>query len=306
MMRTQWQTEIENLRRDNRSGSEEIAARALELLIDVIDDSMPDSEKSYRQWLLRIGRELVAAQPSMGVLFRLVSDMLWACHKSVSGGQIRQDALIFLQDYQAHVGAALDALAGRASEYLAKYPVIMTYSRSSTVVRVLRRMAERSLRVRVLCSEGRPMLEGQILANELGWAGMDVTLGVDMALFSWLPEASALLLGADSLTGAGIVNKIGSVELVRAAFELDIPRIVVCTSHKFLPSDYPVARKLRAGDPNEIMPSSDANVIVRNVNYDVTPLEIVSLVITEKALLRTDQVAAELAHVQAYPGLRGK
>lgn len=297
-----WESEIEQLRRDNRSGAEEIANRALELLIDAIGDSLPDGAISYRRWLLHIGREIVAAQPSMGGLFRLVNNMLWACHGAMGGEQIRQNALAFLQEYRARVGSDLETLAQIAADYLAKYPVIMTYSRSATVLRALTTMAGHE-QIRVLCSEGRPMFEGQTLASELGWAGIEVTVGIDMALFGWLPQTEALVLGADSLSDSGLVNKIGTAQLVRAAVERDIPRIVLCTSQKFLPSDYLIEQNLRVGDAEQIMPASE-NVTVSNTYFDITPLDLISVVITEKGPLVGGRLTEELARIRTYPGLR--
>lgn len=305
MPRNGWQAAIEELRRDNRSGSMEIEVRALGLLLDAIGDSVPSDVTDYRRWLLRISREVVAAQPSMAVLFRLLNDMLWACHDALPAERIRLGALTFLQEHQARNQVALGALVDAAAEHLASYRTIMTYSRSSTVLRALTAMAERNLHVRVLCSEGRPMYEGQTLASELGWAGLEVTLGIDMALFGWLPEADALVLGADSVSISGVVNKIGSAELARAAAELDIPRIVLCTSSKFLPNDYLLDQRMPFGDPGEIMPVSSENLTIQNVYFDITPLDLIATVITEDGPLEHARLAEELAQIRTYPGLRG-
>jgi len=306
MARRQWRTEIEQLRRDNRSGAAEIAERALHLLIDVIGDSAPSGAISYREWLMRISREVVAAQPSMGVLFRLVNDMLWACHEAMGGEDIRQGALHFLHTYQERARQALETLTQHAAGSLEPYRVLMTYSRSSTVLGALARMAERGWKGRVLCSEGRPMLEGQGLANELSWLGVNVTLGIDMALFGWLPQANALVVGADGLGAAGVVNKIGTAALMQAAFDREVPCIVLCTTSKLLPKDYMVGAHLRSGDPEEIMPVSSDKITVRNEYFDVSPLELVSAVITEKGRLEGEQIAAELDQIRTYPGLRGR
>lgn len=306
MARTEWQKSIEELRRDNRSGSMEIEARALDLLVDAIGDSVPRGAASYRQWLLRISREVVSAQPSMAVLFRLVDDMLWACHDAGPAEQTRLGALGFLQEHQARKQAALDAVIAAAAEHLASYRTIMTYSRSSTVSSALVAMAGSGCRVRVFCSEGRPMFEGQTLASELAWAGAEVTLGIDMALFGWLPEVNALVLGADSVSVSGVVNKIGTAELVRAAAELEIPRIVLCTTSKFLPNDYFLDRSMRSGDPEEIMPVSGENLTVRNVYFDITPLGLISTVISEGGALDHARLTEELSQIRIYPGLRGR
>jgi len=306
MPRIHWQAEIAQLRKDNRSGAQEITERALELLMDVIAESIPGGAISYRQWLVRISRDLVAAQPSMASLFRLVNDMLWACHEAMGAQEMREKALAFLDAYRATMQASLEQLAQHAAEFLKQYPAIMTYSRSSTLLRAFRLMAERKVAFRVLCSEARPMYEGQTLASELAWAGIEVVVGIDMALFGWLDEANALVLGSDSLSDTGVVNKIGSAALVHAAAERDIPRIILCTTNKFLPEGYLLGRHLASGSPDEIMPASDRRITVRNVYFDVTPLEEISWVISEEGVLGREDLLRALAGIHIYPALRGQ
>lgn len=306
MPRTPWRTALDQLRRDNRSGASEITITALHMLIDVVGDSVPGSAGAYRSWLVRTSRELVAAQPAMASLFRLVNDMLWEVDTAPTGERMRQAALSYLQNYQARNEAALDALEQSAVAFLTSYAGIMTYSRSATVARALRALRQGNRNLRVFCSEGRPALEGQALASELAWADIDVTLGVDMALFGWLGEVRALVVGADSLSASGLVNKLGTEPLMRAAAERDLPRIVLCTGMKLLPGDYVLQQGLRSGDPEEIMPVSSKHLTVRNVYFDVTPLDLVSTVITERGPLGHTELLAELSGLQTYPGLRGK
>ena len=280
------------------------------MLIDAVGDSVPGTAGAYRATLVRLSRQLMAAQPAMAPLFRLVNDMLWEVGDAPSGGAMRLGALTYLQEYQARHEAALEALAQRAAEFLAPHArpgsAIMTYSRSSTVSRVLQVLRVGNRDLRVYCSEGRPVLEGQALASELAWADVEVTLGVDMALFGWLNEVQALVVGADSLSAAGLVNKIGTAPLMRAAAEHELPRIVLCTGDKLLPGDYMLQQGLRSGDPEEIMPIASRRLTVRNVYFDVTPLELVSTVITERGPLERATLLAELAALRTYPGLMGK
>lgn len=306
MPRTPWRTALDQLRRDHRSGAEAIALNALHMLIDAVGDSVSSNADAYRKWLVRISRELIAAQPAMASLFRLVNDMLWKVDAAVTGERMRQETLTYLQNYQAHNEATLDAVMQRAVEVLAQHTTIMTYSRSATVVQVLQALRQGNRNLQIYCSEGRPMLEGQTLASELTWAEIDVTLGVDMALFGWLSEVRALVVGADSLSASGLVNKIGTEPLMRAAAERDLPRIVLCTSMKLLPDDYVLQQGLRSGDAEEIMPVSSKRLMVRNVYFDITPLDLISTVITERGPLGHAELLEELSGLRTYPGLRGK
>lgn len=304
MPRMQWQSELAQLRQDNRANAQEILYRAVDLLIDAIGDSIPGGAISYRRWLVRTGRELVAAQPTVGELYRLVNDMLWACDEALGGQEIRQQALDFLQGYRATADEALEQLAEYAATALLPYAVMLTYSRSTTLLRAMTALVARKKRFRVICSEGRPASEGQALASELTWAGIEVTLGIDMALFGWLEEANALVLGARSLSRLGVVNKIGSAALVRAAYEREVPCLLLCSTRKFLPGDYLLAQHLVIGPPDEIMPTTSDRLTVRNVQYDITPLDLISTVITEQGALSGDELLRALDVIQTYPGLR--
>ena len=298
-----WQFELDQLREDHRVGAQEIARRALNLLLDLVGDSQPRGVQSYRRWLLRVGRELIVVQPAMGVLFRMVNDMLWASDRGMDAETIRQDALTFLQDYQSQSGARLEAFNREAGSYLERYERIATHSRSSSLVGALTLLGRRK-RLQVYCGESRPMYEGQTLANELAWAGHSVVLGVDMALFGWLAEVDALVVGADGLARDGMVNKLGTAALMRAAVEIDLPRIVVCTTDKMLPANCLPRQGLGGGAPEEIMPASEEMIQIRNDYFDVTPLEDVSLVLTDAGVLQGEVLYEALDALQVYPGLR--
>ena len=306
MATNRWRQEIDRLIADNRSGAEEILTEAISLLIDTIGDSTPSERDEYSRWLLRLGRDLIGAKPSMANLFRLVNGMLWVADEAGTADGMRARALEHLQEYRARRASELEQVAVQASETLTAYPALMTYSRSTTVLRTLTMMAEKGSARPVYLSESRPMLEGQTLASELVWAGLRVTVGIDMALFGWLSEVRALVLGADSLSVHGIVNKLGTAALARQACERDLPVHVVCTTQKFLPSEYYAGRELGGGPADEIMPDSSDRLTVRNVYFDVTPLDFITSVITERGTLKDDALLDALKEIRVFPGLRGR
>ncbi len=305
MLSKRWRQEIDKMIADRRASYDEIVSRAITLLIDAIGDSVPSDAASYRQWLLRLSRELIGARHSSAHLFRLVNGMLWAT-EGASAQEMRQRALTYLQDYRANLAVTLEELAESAAKVLAAYPTIMTFSRSTTVARTLTLMAEQGRARAIYCSEGRPNYEGQTLASELSWAGMRVTLGVDMALFGWLPQIRALAIGADSISSQGMVSKLGTAALTRAARELEIPVYVLCTSDKFMPAEYYSGRDLDSGPREEIMPESNDRLSVSNVYFDVTPLDQITSVMTEQGRLQGDELLSALRQVRIFPGLRGR
>ncbi len=306
MPANRWQQGIDKLMADRRSSAQEIVHEALGLLIDAIGDSVPNEMSSYRNWLMRLGRELIGARPGTAHLFRLVNGMLWATEGATSPQEVRERALTFLQEYHTASARALEAVAKAAARVLSTYPVLMTFSRSTTVLRTLTLMAEQGNERPIYLSEGRPNYEGQTLASELAWAGLRVTLGVDMALFGWLPQVRALVVGADSLSTQGMVAKLGTAPLTHAAQELEVPVYVLCTADKFMPTEYYSGHDLGSGPPEEIMPESTERLAVSNTYYDITPLDQITAVITERGRLQSDMLLGALKQMRIYPGLRGR
>jgi len=305
MPRAQWETDLEELATDTSSGAAELEGHATGALRMAVIDSIPGDVDAYRQWLMRAGRRLISARPSMAGIFRLVNDMLWACSAVDSASEMRATALTFLDERQVAIESAVASVAAHASEVLAGYSSVMTYSRSSTVLRALLHMVRAGKETRAICGEGRPALEGQLLAIELGSAGVPVTLGTDMALFGWLSQAEALVVGADSISSAGFVNKVGTGALMNAAAARDIPRIVLSTSTKFLPEGYSAVQELRNGDPDEVMPATQ-NVTVLNPYFEIVPLDEASLLVCEDGPLRVQALVDRLRDLRIYPGLMGK
>ena len=114
MPRTPWRTAIDQLRRDNRSGAAEITRRALDMLIDAVGDSVPGTAGAYRATLVRLSRQLMAAQPAMAPLFRLVNDIGPNIDIPAPdmGTSAREMAWIF-DEYRKHRDSALGVVTGK-------------------------------------------------------------------------------------------------------------------------------------------------------------------------------------------------
>ena len=76
---------------------------------------------------------------------------------------------------------------------------ILTFSYSSSVLAVLLEAHARQRLSAVLCTESRPILEGQRLSQELARAGIAVELGVDAAIATFTAQADMALVGATAL-----------------------------------------------------------------------------------------------------------
>lgn len=92
----------------------------------------------------------------------------------------------------------------------------------------------------VIVCESRPLCEGVVMAQRLAAAGLQVTAITDAQAGVFVEEADLVLLGADAVTPAGVVNKVGSKLLALAAKAAGVPVIAVTDSLKVSPG--PVAQ----------------------------------------------------------------
>ncbi|MFO7992450.1 MAG: hypothetical protein R6U61_09230 [Thermoplasmata archaeon] len=129
------------------------------------------------------------------------------------------------------------------------YNKICTLSYSSTVIRSLSQIDK----VHIL--ESRPLMEGRKTAEKLVGKGVDVHLWTDASMSKALSNSDAVVLGADSLSINGFVNKIGSYPLTLTAMENGIPVYVVCDTSKVLPERLPISHS-ELHDQDEVWKTS--------------------------------------------------
>jgi translation initiation factor 2B subunit (eIF-2B alpha/beta/delta family) len=140
----------------------------------------------------------------------------------------------------------------------------------------------------VLVGESRPRTEGRALAAALAAAGLPVTLVVDAALPGSLDARSTVLLGADRLTEADVVCKVGAYALALAAARARRPTIVVADTSKVLPAALaPI--DLDEHDAAEVG-AVLTGVRVRNVSLERVPLRLVSRIMTEAGIWTRGEV----------------
>lgn len=175
----------------------------------------------------------------------------------------------------------------------------MTHSRSSTVLRALFLAKDKGRNFAILCTESRPIYEGRQLAKQLTHQGIDVTLVTDAAVAHFMNQVDLAMVGADSISSKGLVNKMGTHALALAANARGVPFYALCGTQKLLPSDYPhMENELK--DPREVWEDPPGGVTVLNYYFDLTPLEFVSAVVTEKGLLGRADVLKMLSQLQTH------
>jgi len=295
---------VATLREDRGHGSAWLSVRALEVLRDeaalaVAEQSETvlssfDREADEHGWagLAALGRDLLAARPSMAVVTNRVNRAMATASERKTPAALEDSA-------HEGIKRAIDADEAAATAAAETLPArVATLSRSGTVVQAL----ETRVLEAVLVAESRPGREGVGVAERLA-EHCDVTLTTDAAFPAELDVwgAEALVVGADRVLPDGrVLNKAGTRAAALGAGAVDVPCYVVAASDKIATDDR-VDREER--DPAAVY-DGDCEVAVANPTFDVTPADAVEAVLTERGVLtdeRLEAVVDEHRELAAWP-----
>ena len=256
------------MEQDRISGAAEIEVKVMEHILHAEDR-------------FSTALQILQAYPSMGSIWNVVNNAFLYGEKAAE----RFDEM----------RRAQEKVVENASSIMKDGITIATYSRSSTVVRILKKCAGK--KIKVICSESRPNMEGRRLAIELNGI-MDVVITTDAALLSLVEEADMILIGADAFTERGVVNKVGTAALAFHAKARDIPLYAAAPSSKAFPF---VFIKEERGE--EIWDDPPRGVRVRNVYFDFTPSHLITGFITEEGVIEnkpefSGRIAEEIRRIE--------
>jgi translation initiation factor eIF-2B subunit delta len=290
---------IREVAEDNTSGAVELTKKATQALLHFSDETRAQDLSQFLSELMTAGRELIQAQPSMAPLFNLVNSVLSSLDTAEKVDEARRIVKAAASTFAEDLDASGDKIAKQALPLISDGATIMTHSRSSTVLRALSLAKERGRNFAILCTESRPIFEGRELARQLAQQGIEVTLVTDAAVAHSMNQVDLVMVGADSISSRGLVNKMGTHALALAANAHAVPFYALCGIEKFLPSDCP-HMEIELKDPREVWEDSPGGVTVLNYYFDLTPLEFVSAVVTEKGLLGRASVLKMLSQLRTH------
>jgi translation initiation factor 2B subunit (eIF-2B alpha/beta/delta family) len=285
---------IVRIRSDHRSGSAALTRNAGEVL-SLLAGSSARSREAFKTALETTCRLLVDAQPVMAPLVNLSNAALLAGDRP---SRVKSAVSRFLKG----MDAAGRAVSASAASLLGDGATVMTHSSSETVRRALIQAARAGRRLRVIVTESRPLYEGRAMAEQLGEAGIPVVLIADAALLALMPEADLVMVGADALTSRFLVNKAGTSLAALAARSLGKRFYALAGSEKFVPAPYRLPQE-PPKPPAELLKRPPANVTVRNLYFDATPLAWLTGIVTERGVLRPAELRPLLRRMTLHPAL---
>ena len=134
---------------------------------------------------------------------------------------------------------------------------------------------------------------GERLAQELGAYGIPVTFIDDTAAGLYVSKVNKVMVGADRVCAdGGVVNGIGTYPLALVAQRAGIPVYVFCETLKFDPRLNSDEVDLEEKEASEVAApgSLPSGTKVKNPYFDITPLELVTGIVTENGLLAAPEV----------------
>lgn len=239
---------------DTRSGSVAIVERAAEGVRTM----------SARKDILRAARSLVRAHPAMGALVRML-----AAAYDTPGDEAGVDR--FVADLRTGSAAASDSARWLTRR---RRIVVVTCSWSQTVIDALERIAARIDVVR--CMVSLPGGEGRRLARRLETMGIDTEVLADAAVARACSGADLVLVGADAVTGEGVLNKVGTYPLVLAAADAGAGCYALAPTQKFVPG----------------------NAVRAAGAFEETPLRLFDAILTERGPRRPAAVRRTIERIQ--------
>lgn len=283
---------IEQIQIDNTSGSLELANKSAEIftLITLKTDSLTQVKS--------VAYSLIKAQPTMASIFNLVNNLMFNIEAN-KDQELKQIIQPYCKKFIQDLKVSDRLISEHASKLIEDDSIVLTHSYSSTILNTLIFAKKSGKTFSVICTESRPMMEGVKLAKILGENGVKIKLIVDSAVFSFIKDTNIILLGGDAITTKGLVNKIGTKGIAITAKHHNTPIFALCSTIKFLPKNY-LLRLDQQKNPEEIIQNNISNVTPINYYFDLTPLEYLTGVLTEKEILKYPDIKGKINGLKIY------
>jgi translation initiation factor 2B subunit (eIF-2B alpha/beta/delta family) len=294
---------VRPIQEDLLSGAAEIALRAITIFQAVLTLDTTTDVDSLRANLIECAHALLKAQPAMAPVFHLCNQVLSTAEKAKSADALRIDCQKTLTDYEKKLCDDVAKIADYVLDVIPPGELIFAYSFSSTVVSCLLSARARGRYFRVACTESMPSMEGRKLASQLAEGKIEVMYTYDSAMGLVLPNCSVAFMGCDCVGAPGLVNKAGSLLLALACKDMGIPLYCLASTDKFVSEDRLFEFENHERPGSEVWSDAPAEVKVLNRQFELIPVDYISGIITEKGMIRANQVEEQIAQYRVHEAL---
>ncbi|XP_061347386.1 uncharacterized protein LOC133292917 isoform X1 [Gastrolobium bilobum] len=191
-------------------------------------------------------------------------------------------------------------IVGHAAPKVRDGDVLLTYGSSSAVEMILLYAHYLGKQFRVVVVDSRPKLESQALLRRLVAKGLSCTYTHINAVSYVMHEVTRVFLGASGVLSNGTVySRVGTACVAMVAHSFRVPVLICCEAYKFherVQLDSICSNELGDPDAVAIVPgrkdvnylhnwTSENNLQLLNLMYDVTPSDYVSAIVTDHGMI---------------------
>ena len=287
---------IDEVRDDKTHGASQLARQAVGVLKVAGERSQADSVEQFLQEQKEVGGRLMSARPAMAPLFNIVNRLLSIVSAKAIGMDLSSIRRLTIDKADEVIKDSLQAIAQIAkygSELIAGGDIVMTHSYSSTVVAALKEAFAKHRNIGVITTRSGPGRSGEITAQQLSSYEIPVTFIDDAAMGLYVSMVNKVMVGADRVCADGkVVNGIGTYQLALAAERSSIPLYILCETLKFDPRLTSTQVDLEEKEAWGVVESGKLppEVRVKNPCFDITPLELITGIVTEDGLLTPEEI----------------
>ena len=193
--------ELQSILSDNISGSRELLDKLFVYL------------QNHREY---INQELISLLQKHFSDFQTIQNFLLQLTTAIEKNSVSQ----YLENFnQSNIFKKIYA---NFKPEIENFNSFATISNSKTILEVLKLVAKEKESLQVFVSEGRPILEGRILAEELASENILTSLITESQIYDTVKIADCGIIGADKIFANGnVVNKVGSNLIALACKEFN-------------------------------------------------------------------------------------
>ncbi len=290
------QSQIEEIKNNTTDGASELARQAVLVMKTTAETSEAGTARDFLLEQKETGKRLIAARRTMApipnVITRYLREIIKEDRKDDLESTRRQAVSLAEEICRDSVNAVSD-IAKNASELIEDKDVILTYSYSSTVIAAIKEISGLRKEIKVIVPKSGTGRSGERTARELSETGIPVLYIDDTAIGLYIIGVNKVLVGADRITADGrVINGAGTYLTAVAAKENDVPFYVLCETLKFdFTTDSSKVDREERGDAGLVERGAfPAEVTVSNPAFDITPLDLVTAIVSENGVITADKM----------------
>lgn len=279
---------VEDLKRNNISGANELVNKALKILEQQLE-KISNPNENIKDLMNDLLGSIIDSRPSMAPLINTIGFLvhdLEDVNKKILIERINQ----FYVDRAEREKALAQAFRTFLKNKKIAAPKIMLISYSSTILNQLIENKDYNFEIFIL--ESRPLLEGIRVAETLS-SYFKTNLIIDAAMGKFIDQIDLILIGVDSVLKDGsIINKIGTFPLAVLANEKNIDVYAVGDFFKYNLKDHYGKEVIIEEKPTKELYSEESQkelLKIHNYYFDITPPKYITGIISDLGILKMEE-----------------